>query len=128
MKKKIFFMIQKKKHYLRSYLSKKSRLRCVTCDFEKKQMDHRVFLVKILHFRNMTKMCYFWWKYTSDPHAQWKTLFFVRFFHTINAMVIRIDFMKKLDKKNNFRTNARRFTSSKVGFSLKTCYYIWLPS
>ena len=127
--KEIFFSwCQKRKHYLRSYLSKKLYLYCVTRDFEKNKWTIVYFLVKILHFRNIIKTCYFWWKYTSDPPAQRIKKNFVRFLHKIECMVIRIDFMKKLDKKNNFRANARRFTSAKVVFSLKTCDYIWIPS
>ena len=128
MKQNFFFMIPKKNIiYVRIYRKKSVTLRYMW--FRKK---------------NKWTIVYFWWKcYIFEiwqkcvifdenirltPMHNEKHFFFVRFFHKINAMVIRIDFRKKLDKKNNFRTNARRFTSSKVGFSLKTCYYIWLPS
>ena len=127
--KEIFFSwYQKKTHYLRSYLLKTSDLSCVTRDFEKNKLTVMYFLVKIWHFRNITKTCYFEWKYTSDPHAQRIQIFFVWFFHKIDCKVIVIHCMKKLDEKCNFRANARRFPSAKLVFSLKTCSYTWLPS
>ena len=121
-KKNFFLWDQKKKHYLRSYMSKKSNLCCVTRDFEKRKNEIRcIFLVKIWHFSKYYKNVLFLVKiYVAPPwpHTQPIKFFFVWFFHKINSRVVRIHFVKKLDKKNNFRANDGRFTSANSWFPL----------